>query len=219
MCVAEQTNSGLHPRVRGYKGLANQLHVCCCGHTCTCCCRICQLRTAPIIQGLQGFRRPSGDASIHICIAEIRVAPRDRSFTRASPTNCCCEHTHARCRLNHLRVAPKVTRVRPTNCGCNHTHVFCIINQIRAAPKGRNVSRVRPTRCCCKHTRVCCRMIKLWAHARINAGGGLADQILLGAYTCVWQNTRIQGCSQASKVTKVWPTDCCSEHTRVCCRM
>ena len=44
---------------------------CCCEQT-PVCCRICQFRAAPNIQGLQGFRR----------------------------TKCCCEHTHVYCR-NH----------------------------------------------------------------------------------------------------------------------
>ena len=58
------------------------------------CCSICQFTAAPNNQGLRGLRRPSAAASIHMCIAEIRVAPRSRKISRASPTNCGCEHTH-----------------------------------------------------------------------------------------------------------------------------
>ena len=28
----------------------------------------------------------------------------------------------------------------------------------------------------------------------------------------------MQGCNQGSKVTRLWPTTCCCEYTRVCCR-
>ena len=49
--------------------------------------------------------------------------------------------------------------------------------------------------------------------------GGLADQVLLRAYTCLLQNTPIQACTQGSKFIRVWPTECCCEraNTHMCC--
>ena len=141
MCVAEHRRSRLQPRLKGNC-------YCYCEHT-HLCCRKGQLRVVPKDQGLRTFGRSSSAASIHTCIA---VAPRGRNFTRASPTNCCCEHTHVCCRVGHLKVAPK-DQVRPTKCCCEHTHVRYKINRIRA---GRHVIRLRKTRCCCNHTHVCC---------------------------------------------------------------
>ena len=116
---------------------------CCCEQT-PVCCRICQFRAAPSIQGLQEFRRPNAAASIHMCVAEITPAPRGRNFIRASPTNCCCEHRHVGCRMSHLRVAPGGQGLqgfaRPLAVASMH---MCVakITQIRAAPKGRNVTK------------------------------------------------------------------------------
>ena len=108
---------------------------CCCEQT-PVCCRICQFRAAPNIQGLQGFRRtkrylhlraetlsrlrrPTATASIHMRVAEWITW----SCTQGS----------------------SVTRVRPASCSSEHTHVRCKTNRINAAPKGRAVTRVRPT--------------------------------------------------------------------------
>ena len=142
------------------------------------CCRKGQLRVVPKDQGLRTFGRSSSAASIHTCIA---VAPRGRNFTRASPTNCCCEHTHVCCRVGHLKVAPK-DQVRPTKCCCEHTHVRYKINRIRA---GRHVIRLRKTRCCCNHTHVCCGQ----GFDRPNAA------VSTHTHTCELQNKQVQGCT------------------------
>ena len=80
---------------------------CCCEQT-PGCCRICQFRAAPNIQGLQGFCRPNAAASIHMCVAEIKPAPKGRNSIRASPTNCYCQHTHVCRRMEHLEFHPRI---------------------------------------------------------------------------------------------------------------
>ena len=170
MCVAEHRRSRLQPRLKGNC-------YCYCEHT-HLCCRKGQLRVVPKDQGLRTFGRSSSAASIHTCIA---VAPRGRNFTRASPTNCCCEHTHVCCRVGHLKAAPK-DQVRPTKCCCEHTHVRYKINRIRA---GRHVIRLRKTRCCCNHTHVCCGQ----GFDRPNAA------VSTHTHTCELQNKQVQGCT------------------------
>ena len=103
-------------------------------------------------------------------------------------------------------------KARPTNCCCDHTHVCCKINQIRAAPRGRTYYQGSADQMLLQAYQ---RRVAL----RVKVYEGLADQTLQGAYTCVWQNKRIQGCSQGSKVAKAWPTSCFCEHTHVCCRI
>ena len=77
MCLAEQMNSGLHPRVNCYTGLADQLlpehtHVCL---------RIRQFKVAPMDQGLQGFGRPRAAEDTHTLWAHIHVSCRIVKFT------------------------------------------------------------------------------------------------------------------------------------------
>ena len=85
--------------------------------------------------------------------------------------------------------------------------------------QGSTVTKVWPTTCCCGHTHVCCRINHRRVATRVKLYEGFSDQTLQGAYTCVLQNRRIQGSSQGSnpgsKVTKVWPTSFCCEHTCV----
>ena len=135
----------------------------------------------------------------------------------------------------------KVTRVRPTSCCSEHTHVRCKTNRITAAPKGRNSIRASPTNCYCQHTHVCCRMDHLELHPKTKGYKGSPDQLLQRAYTCALQNKSNQGCAQGStrvrptsscwhahvarcrtdefkvapkvKGSKIWPTNCCLEHT------
>ena len=58
------------------------------------------------------FGRPvvAVSAHTHTCLLQ-NVSSQDCTqhsrVTRVSPTNCCCEHTHVKCRKNHLKVAPK----------------------------------------------------------------------------------------------------------------
>ena len=71
MPVAEQVISGLHPRVIGYKALADQTHTCVLqfvsAQDCTQHSRV--TRLAP----------NKAAANIHMCVAEKRFAPRSKS--------------------------------------------------------------------------------------------------------------------------------------------
>ena len=97
---------------------------------------------------------------------------------------------------------------------CKYSHVCGRIIFLRDSPKAQG-STITTTGCC-GHTRVCCRTNQRRVAPRVKAYKGLADQMLLGAYTCVLRNRRIQGCTQGSEVTKVWPSSCCCEHTHIC---
>ena len=61
---------------------------------------------------------------------------------------------------------------------------------------------------------MCCRISELG----VAQGQGLADKVLLRAYTCVFQKKTqfMQGCTQGSKVVWDWPKNCCCKHTHVC---
>ena len=74
------------------------------------------------------------------------------------------------------------------------------------------------TTCCGGHTHVHCRIQQCRVAPRVKVYKGLADP---GSIHMCAQNRWVQGCTQRSKVTKVCPTNCCSEHTQtcVCCRI
>ena len=82
---------------------------------------------------------------------------------------------------------------------------ICVLQNIKAQgfTQGSTVTKDCPTTGCCRHTHVCRRTNQCRVAPRAKAGKGLADQVLLGAYTCVPLNRRIQGCTRGSKVTKV----------------
>ena len=158
------------------------------------------------------------------------------------------------CRISELGFAQGsgVTRAWPTKCCCEHTHV-CFRKKtpfIQGCTQGSKVVWGRPTNYCCKHTHVCVwqnHMSSQGLHQGSKRYKGLADQLLLraytyvccrknaglnpstkgcqgcgkpsAAYTCVCFRKTVQGCTQGSKVTRDWPTMCCCEHTHVCCRM
>ena len=69
-------NPGVCSTLKGCKGLPGQLLLCAHTHMCV---------AAPNIQGLHRFRRPSAAASTHMCVAEIRVAPRAEVLSRLCP--------------------------------------------------------------------------------------------------------------------------------------
>ena len=146
------------------------------------------------------------------------------------PTNCCCDHTHMGCRMSHLRVAPihmcECVWQNKSNQGCAQglkcfkgsadqvllQAYTCVLryDKTRGFTQGATVTKVSPTTCCSGRTHVCCRIHQRTVAPRVSRG--LADQILLGAYTCVWQNTGVQGCSQGSKAIA---TATASTHTCV----
>ena len=55
-------------------------------------------------------------------------------------------------------------------------------------------------------------------HPRIKGCMGLADELLLRAYTCVCGRItcQLKACTKDQKGTRVWPTNCCCEHTHMC---
>ena len=190
------------------------------------CCSIGQLRVAPKDQRLRRFGRPGAAASIHLFIAEIEAAPRGRNFIEASPTNCCCENTHVFCRLSHLRVAPKSATTHMCAAKSIKTGLHPGVEMLQRF--GRPGAAASTHMCAAEHSNSGFRPringYKGLADHRLlllqnSSTQGLADQTLQGAYTCVLQNRRIQGSSQGSnpgsKVTKVWPTSFCCEHTCV----
>ena len=178
------------------------------------CCRVCQFRTAPNTQGLQRFRRPSAAASIHICI---------EGYTQASKfyQGFADQRTHVGCRMNHLRVVPKnqgVTGVRPTNCCCEHTHVntsnqgctqgwkcykgpadpvllqayTCVLQNDKSQgfTQGSTVTKVSPATCCCGQIMCVAEQVNAELHRRA-------------------------GRPNSARSTRVWPTNCCCEHTKI----
>ena len=110
-------------------------------------------------------------------------------------------------------------------------------------PKAKGYTSVWPTTCCCEqthesrinselHTRA--EMLQMFGRPRAAAsihieyfnsglhprtkeslGTGPGRPVAAVAYTCVLRNTSIQGCTQISKVTRVWQIICCGEHTHL----
>ena len=167
------------------------------------CCRLSHLRVAPKDQGLQGLARPLAS---------------------------CCEHTDVCRQINQIRAAPKgrhVPKVRSTRCCCKHTRACCGIIKLRISPKDQRLQRFgRPPAAVGTHMCVAAKI-----NAELHRGPRFT---LLAAYICALQNRRIHGCTQGacvlqnrsikgcthrSRLQMFWPTNCCFEHTHVCCRM
>ena len=102
-----------------------------------------------------------------------------------------------------------VTTDCPTTCCRGHTHVCCSVNQRR----GSRFTKVWPTACCWQHTHVCRRT----GEFRV-APKGQRLQRFARPVVAVSTHTCVCCCAQHSRATKVSPTKCCREHTRVCCR-
>ena len=118
--------------------------------------------------------------------------PKSRS-TRPWPIRCCCEHACACCRMSQYRVA-WITGYKgwPTSCCCEHTHM-CVaeknagLNPRTKGCQGCGKPRAAYTSAFQKNSS---RL-----HPRVKGYTGLADQLLLRAYTCVLQSISIQGCT------------------------
>ena len=106
VCVAEYINQGLHQRTKDYKGLTDQLLLRAHTHTPR------ELQNTPIQDCTRGSR-----------------------VTKVWPTTCCCEHTHACCRVSQFKVATRSFTGLATNCFCEHTDVCCRKYQFRPAPR------------------------------------------------------------------------------------
>ena len=162
------------------------------------CCRISKLRLHPRIRGLQGLGRPGAAASTHMCVSE--KTPFIQGCTQGSkavwdwPTDCCCEHTHVCVAESHVnsRLAPRIKKVqelgRPnfaaTRCCCEKKpHSF------KVAPKdqrlygvGRRTAAVSIHMCVWQN-----HMSTQGLHQGSKRYKSLADQLLLRAYTYVYQ--------------------------------
>ena len=113
---------------------------------------------------------------------------------RNAPT----DHTHVRCRVYQFRVAPKSQGLQRSADQLLLRAYTCVLhnrstkfNQGLHQPEDQGLQGFdRPTAAASAHTHT---------HAR-----ACAREL---------QNTQIQGCTRGSRVTKVWPTTCCCEHT------
>ena len=107
MCVAEQTNSGLHPRVKGYNTRFGRPVVAV--STQNVCCRVCHFKIAPKGQRVTRVWRAAArthcegtcvlqNRSIKDCThgSRVTIATVGTHMCVAAgwQTNCCCEHTH-----------------------------------------------------------------------------------------------------------------------------
>ena len=81
----------------------------------------------------------------HVCVAEIRVAPKGRNFIRASPVllrayTCVLQKSglHQEVEmLSGLRCEHRHTQNTHTHTCVTHTHVRCGLGHLRVAPKGQ----------------------------------------------------------------------------------
>ena len=143
---------------------------------------------------------------------QLRACTEDQKGTRVGPTKFCCDQV----------------LLRAHTCGFQKkTRSFMV------APKGQRLYGVgRRTAAVSIHMCVWQNhMSTQGLHQGSKRYKSLADQLLLRAYTYVCQKqlvpsctqgshvTSSQGCTQGPRVTSVWPTACCCEHTHVCCKI
>ena len=66
----------------------------------------------------------------------------------------------------------------------------CVLqnNKAQGFTQMSTVTKDWPTTCCRGHTHVCCRVNQRRVAPRVKVFKGLADHMLLGAYTCLSQN-------------------------------
>ena len=143
MCVAEQTNSALHPRVKGYNKRFGRPVVAV--STQMCVAEYVISRLHPRVKGLQGFgallRGHIVKARASCRIDQSRIAPTGQGLQLLLWAHTCVLQRGGRpiaavsihmcvCRrIDHFRVAPE----RQTNCCCGHT--CCGLNQLIVAPE------------------------------------------------------------------------------------
>ena len=142
------------------------------------CCRMIQLKVSYTDQRLQGIARPPAAVGTHMCVAEYINAELHRGsrFTQVWPTKCTHGHT----------------------CCCEHTHVCVAEYQSRVAPEDQGLQGFdRPIAARAHtHTARVAEYANSGLHPRIKGYEGLADDVLLRAYTRLLQNKPIQGCNQ-----------------------
>ena len=230
----------LRPTFKGYKGFADQAlprahthtHVCCRSQGCTQGPKFyqgvadqvllraytCVLQNASLGGCTQGSSSPD-QLLLRACTCVLKNkkqgAANARKVTRVQPKGYCGKHTHVCCRTIKLRVSHKGQRLQRIAHHLllrGHTHVGCRINQCRVAPRAKVYvyalqRRGRPIAAASIHMSV----------APEDQGLQGVDRPIAAAsahtHTCELQKTQIQGCTRGSRVTKVWPTMCCCEHT------
>ena len=162
---------------------------------------------------LQGFGRPDAAASLHICFAEYLCstlhARVKRSFAAVS--------THT-----HTCVSEKVnsslhTKIKRYKGLANQVLLWARMCPLQdesiQGGLDQGFQRLAHQLLLQTHTYACRRKI-----CRVEpwVARGVANQVL---HTHVRFRKTVQGCTQGSKVTRDWPTNCCCEHTHVCCRV
>ena len=123
--------------------------------------------------------------------------------------NCCCEHTHT-CVLQKQsiegctqgsRVGQPIAAVGIHMCVSEYTHVWCRKSQLKLCQFKKTVGKAIAAVSTYTHvlqketTHVCCRISQLRVASKDQ---GLADQLLLCAYTCVLLNTHMSGADQVN---------------------
>ena len=210
----------------------------------SCCCENTHVTCVLQKKSTQGwFGRPHPDRKTHMC-AITRVWPTNK-YTCVSQnkyTQGCTqgfkESRNTRVWRRpvaavsiHMCVAEEVNsglhkdqglqgRGRPGAAASTHMCVSEKTAFIQGCTQGSTVVWGRPTNCCCEHTHVCVaeshlnsrlapRIKKVQEFGRPTAAASI--------HICVSET--VPGCTQGSQVTRDWPTNCCCEHTRVCCRV
>ena len=208
MRVERQIEAGLHPRVDMLQG--SEPTRCCCKYTHVCC-RI--MKFHPRVNCSKGLADSLLLRQTHVCcrIHQRRIAAEGLQwFGRPNATEgrhmCVAEQTNSKL----LPRRSKVPRFgRPIVALSTH---MCAADYVK--------SRLRPW----------IKGYKVWPAARTHIARAHVpcrkDQARvaptdqgLQRFGRATQNVSIQGCNRESKLTTEWQTNCCSEHTHVCCRI
>ena len=167
-------------------------------------------------------------------------APTEQGLHRFGRSNCCCEHTHVCCRMCHFRTAPKESKcfngVRP-NQVLPQAYIRCAADdkmiKLKISPRGSTVTTVLTDQKAAVSAHTHCKLRahtcvlqhntqRQELHPRVKVYEGLADlRVLLSTQThthahacCRTDEFRNSGLHRRDQTLhKVWPTDCCSEHT------
>ena len=162
------------------------------------------LRASHTGQRLQGIARPSAAVGTHMCVAEYTNAELHRGsrFTQVWPTK--CTQGSYTCVLQNVSIqgctqeSRVTTEGRPVAAASIHMCVCCRIYQSRVAPEDQGLQGFdRPIAARAHtHTARVAEYANSGLHPRIKGYEGLADDVLLRAYTRLLQNKPIQGCNQ-----------------------
>ena len=197
-CAFQKNSSRLHPRVKGYTGLADQLLLR--AYTC--------VLQSISIQGCTQVSRVTMVWQISCCCENTHVTcvlqkkPTQGWFGRPHPEG----RTHMRAaKYKSFEGCTQGQGLQLQGFGRpRNTHVCPRKNKLRVARKDLGIKKyegLAPTSCCCEHTYVCCRISKLRLHPRIRGLQGLGRPgAAASTHMCVSEKTPfIQGCTQGSK--------------------